>query len=40
MIFAVGLENRNRMMEREEETVGGVLLDFMGTTQELPHLSV
>jgi hypothetical protein len=39
MVFSVGLENT--MMEREDETVGGgVLVDFMGTAQGLPHVSV
>jgi hypothetical protein len=36
------LENTTRMEGEEERmsTVGGVLMDFVGTAQELPHLSV
>jgi hypothetical protein len=30
----------NTRMEGEEETVGGVLSDFVETAKELPHLSV
>jgi hypothetical protein len=36
----MGLENRRIDGEEGTVGVGGVLSDFVGTAQELPHLSV